>query len=57
MTTDRGSRWFALREPGKNVLWITPTRLVLRDTAGNRFEIPDLTALDPRSRRRVGIAL
>jgi hypothetical protein len=56
-TTDRGPRWFALREPGKNVSWITPTRLVLRDTAGNRFEIPDLAAMDPRSRRWVGISL
>jgi hypothetical protein len=55
--TDRGPRWFALREPGKNVSWITATHLVLRDTVGNRFEIPDLLALDPRSRRWVGLSL
>jgi hypothetical protein len=51
--TDRGPRWFALREPGKNVTWLSERHLVLRDTAGNRFEIPDLDALDGRSRRAV----
>jgi len=55
--TDRGPRWFALREPGKNVTWIGQAHLVLRDTAGNRFEIPDLEALDPRSRKWVRMAL
>ena len=51
--TDRGPRWFALREPGKNVTWLSDTRLVLRDTAGNRYEIRDLAALDAASRRWV----
>jgi hypothetical protein len=51
--TDRGRRWFAVREPGKNVAWLGDNQLVLRDPAGNRFEIPDLAALDPRSRRLV----
>jgi len=51
--TDRGPRWFALKEPGKNVTWLSERRLVLRDTAGNRYEITDLDALDPASRRAV----
>lgn len=51
--TDRGPREFALREPGKNVVWLDDNRLVLRDTAGNRFEISDLAALDRRSRQLV----
>ena len=51
--TDRGPRWFALREPGKNVVWLGDAHLVLRDTAGNRFEIPDLGELDVRSGRLV----
>jgi hypothetical protein len=55
--TDRGPRWFALREPGKNVTWLSPNQLVLRDTAGNRFEIRDLSALDARSQRKVRLAL
>jgi hypothetical protein len=49
--TDRGPRWFALREPGKNVTWLGERHLVLRDTAGNRYEIPDTAALDNRSQR------
>ena len=52
--TDRGPREFALREPGKNVTWLSGDHLVLRDTAGNRFEIPDLASLDGRSQRKVG---
>lgn len=57
VTTDRGARWFALREPGKNVTWVSASHLVLRDTAGNRYEIPDLGTLDRRSRRRIGLSL
>jgi hypothetical protein len=55
--TDRGPRWFALREPGKNVVWLSDDRLVLRDTAGNRYEIADLSALDARSRRAIRLSL
>ena len=51
--TDRGQRAFALREPGKNIIWLSDARLMLRDTAGNRYEIPDLNALDRRSQRLV----
>lgn len=51
--TDRGPRWFALREPGKNVTWLSERHLVLRDTVGNRYEIPDVAALDRRSQRWV----
>ena len=47
--TERGARAFALREPGKNIVWLSDTHMVLRDTAGNRYEIPDLTLLDARS--------
>jgi hypothetical protein len=55
--SDRGPRWFALREPGKNVTWLEGGRVVLRDTAGNRYEIPDVGALDARSRRWVARSL
>jgi hypothetical protein len=51
--TDEGPRWFSLREPGKNVSWLTERRLVLRDSVGNRYEIPDVEALDAASRGRV----
>ena len=55
--TNRGPRWFALRELGKNVTWLSNNRLVLRDTAGNRYEILDLSMLDARSRRSIRLAL
>jgi len=55
--TDRGPRWFALREPGKNVTWLDEGHLVLRDTAGNRYEIVYVMALDGASRRWVGLSL
>jgi hypothetical protein len=55
--TDRGPRQFALREPGKNVTWLGEGHLVLRDTAGNRYEIPDTERLDPRSRRWIAGSL
>jgi hypothetical protein len=55
--TDRGPRQFALREPGKNVTWLAERRLVLRDTAGNRYEIQDSEALDARSRRWISGSL
>jgi len=55
--TDRGPRWFALREPGKNVTWLGERHLVLRDTAGNRYEIPDIAALDARSRKWIAGSL
>jgi len=55
--TDRGPRWFALREPGKNVTWLSPSHVVLRDTAGNRYEVQDVGALDPSSQRRIRMSL
>lgn len=55
--TDRGPRWFALREPGKNVTWLSPEHVVLRDTAGNRYEVQDVGALDPSSQRRIRMSL
>lgn len=55
--TDRGPRCFALREPGRNVTWISSAHVVLRDTAGNRYEIPEVGALDAASRRWVNVAL
>jgi hypothetical protein len=55
--TDRGPRSFALREPGKNVTWLHERRLVLRDTAGNRYEIADTAALDATSRRLIFASL
>ena len=32
--TDRGSREFAFKEPGKNVTWLNDDHIVIRDTGG-----------------------
>ncbi|MEZ5324474.1 MAG: DUF1854 domain-containing protein [Verrucomicrobiales bacterium] len=51
--TDRGARYFNLREPGKNVSYVTGDHLIIRDSMGNRYEIPALKMLDPESRERL----
>jgi hypothetical protein len=51
--TDRGRRRFAMRDPTKNAIWISDDHLVLRDTLGNRYEIPSFSGLDVASRSHV----
>ncbi len=51
--TDRGPRQFHMKEPRKNVVWVSDDHLVLRDTLGNRYEIPSLSTLDARSQSLV----
>jgi hypothetical protein len=48
--TDRGPRRFLMKDPNKNAVWVTPDHLVVRDTLGNRYEIPSVSALDDASR-------
>ena len=50
--TNRGFRYFNLKEPGKNVTWLSDDRLVIRDSMGNRYEI-SLSKLDEESRARL----
>ena len=51
--TDKGPCEFAFKEPGKNVTWLSPTQIVIRDTIGNRYEIRSLASLDTHSQRQV----
>ncbi len=52
--TNRGERFFNLKEPGKNVTVLANgDRLVIRDSMGNRYEIDSLAALDAESRARL----
>ena len=53
VSTDRGEREFALKEPGKHITWLTPDHIILRDTMGCRIEIPNLTTLDGPSRAKI----
>lgn len=47
--TDRGDRHFNLREPGNNVTYLSGDQVVIRDSMGNRYEIPSVSALDEAS--------
>lgn len=51
--TDRGPRSFVIKSPAVHIHWISDDRLVIKDTFGNRFEIPSLRGLDPASRAEV----
>ncbi len=55
--TNRGFCYFALKEPGKNVTWVSKDHLLIRDSMGNRYEVPSLEALDPLSRQRLELVL
>lgn len=47
--TQRGLTRFTTRELRENVLRPAPGRILFNDVEGNRYEIPDLAALDPQS--------
>lgn len=55
--TDRGTRAFALKNVNRNVQWLADDRLIIRDTAGNRYEIQSLRSLDAASRDFLTLAL
>ncbi|MDC3255235.1 DUF1854 domain-containing protein [bacterium] len=48
--TDRGNRYFSLREPGKNISRLSDDHLIVRDSMGNRYEIESIAGLDADSR-------
>jgi len=48
--TDRGTREFVAKSVAENAQWLSDTRLMIFDVDVNRFEIPDMTALDRKSR-------
>ena len=47
--TDRGSRTFNLKEPGKNLTTIGSDGLLIRDAMGNRYRLPSMAALSEES--------
>lgn len=49
--TDSGPRRFTVKESHHNIVLLGPEHLLIVDVDGNRFEIPDCTALDSQSRR------
>jgi hypothetical protein len=55
--TDRGRQKFLTRDLREQIKEHQPTRLGIVDVEGNRYDIPDLSALDPESRRRLDAQL
>ena len=49
--TDRGSREFVVQNLLEGARWLSDQRLLIFDVDGNRFEIPELDALDKKSHR------
>jgi hypothetical protein len=48
--TDRGVRQTTLRDVRDNVIYLGESRVFLTDAEGNRYDIPDVSALDLPSR-------
>ena len=55
--TSRGQREFVIQNVSESAQWFTETHLMLIDVDANRFEIPDLGALDAKSLSFVGLVL
>ena len=55
--TDRGERDFVTQSLQENAQWLSPSHILLVDVDGNRFEIPDVDALDTASRLMIGKVL
>lgn len=55
--TDRGTREFVTQSLQENAIWLSAHHLLLLDVDGNRFEIPDVTALDAHSQNYISAIL
>ena len=55
--TPEGEMQFTLHDTYKSLVHITENRVILLDVNGNRFEIPDLKALDKKSYRKIELYL
>ena len=47
--TDRGPRDLVTQNLQENAIWLSDRHILLLDVDGNRFEIPDTSALDEKS--------
>lgn len=55
--TDAGVCKFAVRSNDNSFTKLTETRIFIQDLENNRFEIPDITALTAKERKKVDIFL
>lgn len=51
--TDRGQRFFVAKGVRDNVTYLGRSRILIHDVDGNRYEVADLTELDPASRSMI----
>ncbi len=49
--SDRGLRELVVQNSDENVRWLSERCVLLIDVDGNRFQVPDINALDRRSAR------
>lgn len=54
VTTERGEKDFVTQSLQENAVWMSESHLLLIDVDGNRFEIPNVEALDDRSKQILG---
>jgi hypothetical protein len=50
LETDRGPREVTFRDARDNVIYLGATRVLVTDAEGNRYDIPNINALDRKSR-------
>ena len=55
--SQEGEVEFTLRDAHRNILRAEGNRVILLDVNGNRFQIPDVTALDRRSYQKIELYL
>ncbi len=55
--TEHGEVTFTLQDTFRSILRVGEHRLILLDVNGNRFEIPDVTALDRKSYKKIELYL
>jgi hypothetical protein len=55
--TDIGPLQFTVQDTYRSILRVTPTRIFIVDMNGNRYEVPDLEALDRKSYRLIELYL
>ena len=57
VVTDEGEIEFTMRDTFSNLLKVHGTRIFVNDIDGNRYEIPDLEALDRKSFKKIELFL
>jgi hypothetical protein len=57
VATSLGRREFVMKWASDTILWVGPDELMLVDIDTNRFSIPSVSGLDPKSRDRLSIML